>query len=101
MEPELDETDRAVVVEGEPAEEEVIDPKGDLVDLSSRRKPSFRRHSRSDQTNTLTPTPYTTAIFGKNIKEFENQFKIYNFKLKDLRKVFAAVAARRTISYGF
>jgi parvulin-like peptidyl-prolyl isomerase len=97
-EPELDETDRAVVVEGEPAEEEVIDPKGDLVDLQAVESLALEGTPEATPTNTLTPTPYTTAIFGKNIKEFENQFKIYNFKIKDLRKVFAAQLLREKLT---
>ncbi len=102
-EPEIDETDRAVIVEDEPAEEgEIIDPEGDLADLQTvdqpEISPALEGTPEATPTITLTPTPYTTAIFGENIKEFENQFKIYNFKIADLRKIFAAQLLREKLT---
>jgi parvulin-like peptidyl-prolyl isomerase len=101
-EPELGETDLAVAVEEEPAEEEVIDPMGDLAELQAvdqpEISPTLEGTPEATPTITLTPTPYTTAIFGKNLKEFENQFKIYNFKIKDLRKIFAAQLLREKLT---
>ena len=102
-EPEIDETDRAVIVEDEPAEEgEIIDPEGDLADLQTvdqpEISPALEGTPEATPTITLTPTPYTTAIFGEKIKEFENQFKIYNFKIADLRKIFAAQLLREKLT---
>ncbi len=102
-EPEIDETHRAVIVEDEPAEEgEIIDPEGDLADLQTvdqpEISPALEGTPEATPTITLTPTPYTTAIFGENIKEFENQFKIYNFKIADLRKIFAAQLLREKLT---
>ena len=39
-------------------------------------------------TITLTPTPYTSEVFGKNIKEFNDLYSIYNFDINDLREIF-------------
>ena len=101
-ESEIDETDRTVVVEEKPGEEEVIDPEGDLADLQDvdqlEISPTLEGTPEATPTITLTPTPYTTAIFGENIKEFENQFKIYNFKIADLRKIFAAQLLREKLA---
>lgn len=101
-ESEIDETDRTVVVEEKPGEEEVIDPEGDLADLQTvdqpEISPALEGTPEATPTITLTPTPYTTAIFGEKIKEFENQFKIYNFKIADLRKIFAAQLLREKLA---
>ncbi|HOR18437.1 MAG TPA: peptidylprolyl isomerase [Brevefilum sp.] len=101
-ESEIDETDRTVVVEEKPGEEEVIDPEGDLADLQDvdqlEISPTLEGTPEATPTITLTPTPYTTAIFGEKIKEFENQFKIYNFKIADLRKIFAAQLLREKLA---
>ena len=101
-ESEIDETDRTVVVEEKPGEEEVIDPEGDLADLQTvdqpEISPALEGTPEATPTITLTPTPYTTAIFGEKIKEFENQFKIYNFKIADLRKIFAAQLLREKLT---
>lgn len=38
-------------------------------------------------TNTLSPTPYTTELFGQSLNEFESYYAAYNFTLDDLRLV--------------
>jgi parvulin-like peptidyl-prolyl isomerase len=49
-------------------------------------------------TITLTPTVYTTAIYAKNVKDFEKQFKIYNFNIKNLREIFRIQLLREKLT---
>jgi parvulin-like peptidyl-prolyl isomerase len=38
-------------------------------------------------TLTLSPTPYSTELFGESLNDFESYYEIYNFNLDDLRVV--------------
>jgi peptidyl-prolyl cis-trans isomerase D len=48
-------------------------------------------------TITITPTPFTTEAFGEQIKEFNNQFSLYNFSIEDLREVFKVQILREKL----
>ena len=39
-------------------------------------------------TITVTPTPYTTQVFGQNIKDFNKAYRLYNFDIQHLREIF-------------
>ena len=39
-------------------------------------------------TITLTPTPFTTEVFGQNLKDFNDLYKPYGFTVEDLRAMF-------------
>jgi len=39
-------------------------------------------------TITLTPTPFTTQVFGEELEEFNDLYSTYNFDLTDLRDIF-------------
>ena len=48
-------------------------------------------------TITSTPTPYTTEVFGENLKDFEDVYGDYNFDLTDLRNIFEAQILREKL----
>jgi parvulin-like peptidyl-prolyl isomerase len=48
-------------------------------------------------TITSTPTPYTTEVFGENLKDFEDVYNDYNFDLNDLRNIFEAQILREKL----
>jgi foldase protein PrsA len=39
-------------------------------------------------TITLTPTPFTTEVFGQNLEDFNDLYKPYGFTVEDLRAIF-------------
>ncbi|MFU8825922.1 MAG: peptidylprolyl isomerase [Brevefilum sp.] len=63
----------------------------------AQTEPELAGTPEATPTITLTPTPYTTALFGQNIKEFNNQFSIYNFDINNLREVFRAQLLRERL----
>ncbi len=48
-------------------------------------------------TITLTPTPFTTEIFGQNLKEFNELYSPYDFDLQDLREMFEVQILREKL----
>lgn len=80
----------AVDVVAEPADPEIeaVEP---IID------PDFLETPEALATVTLTPTPYTTAIFGQNIKDFNNLYRMYNFDIDDLREIFEVQLLREKL----
>jgi len=72
---EADPSDDVVVNESEDVDETIPD--------ESAATPTIQL----SPTITLTPTPYTTKVFGENIKEFNDLYSLYKFNEKDLRKL--------------
>lgn len=48
-------------------------------------------------TITLTPTPYTTQVYGQDIKDFNSNFKVYDFSYNDLWKIYEADLLRQKL----
>lgn len=48
-------------------------------------------------TITLTPTPYTTQVFGEELEEFNELYSTYNFDLTDLREIFRTEILREKL----
>lgn len=48
-------------------------------------------------TPSLTPTVYTTEIFGDNIKEFNKSYSVYDFDINNLRDIFEVTLLREKI----
>lgn len=78
--PEDDETPEAAVLELEETE------------------PDLTSTPQATPTITLTPTPYTTAIFGQNIRDFNRLFAVYNFDINDLREIFSVQLMREKLT---
>jgi peptidyl-prolyl cis-trans isomerase D len=77
------------LVEEDNAEDAVIEPDdAEIEDLAPIVEPDLPATPEAMPTVTLTPTPYTTAIFGQNIRDFNNLYRIYNFDIDDLRSLF-------------
>jgi parvulin-like peptidyl-prolyl isomerase len=49
---------------------------------------------------TITPSPtvYTTEIFAQDIKDFNDLYKIYNFNIEDLRRIFEVDLLREKLA---
>lgn len=48
-------------------------------------------------TITLTPTPYTTEVFADNVKEFDDNYGLYDFSYEDLRGIFEVQLLREKL----
>ncbi len=48
-------------------------------------------------TITSTPTPYTTQVYGENIKDFNDNYSFYDFDIDDLREMFEVQLLREKL----
>jgi len=92
----MDEEETTLVEEeGETPDEDVL---AEIeVDLPETEPEDLASTPEATPTVTLTPTPYTTALYGQNIKDFNDQFSIYNFDINNLREIFKAQLLREKL----
>jgi peptidyl-prolyl cis-trans isomerase D len=71
-------------------DEAVAEPEGDLADeqVTVEEVIEFTSTPEVTPTVTLTPTPYTTALFAQNIKDFNTNYAPFNFDINQLREIF-------------
>lgn len=95
------ENDESEIGDTEVSDEEKLIPEDEettqdeLVEEVS--EPDIDTTPEATPTITLTPTPYTTAIFGENIREFEKLYALYNFDINDLREIFRVQLLREKL----
>lgn len=61
-------------------------------------EPEIATTPEATPTITLTPTPYTTAMFAQNIKDFNAMYRMYNFDINDLRDIFEIQLLREKLA---
>ncbi|NLN71137.1 MAG: hypothetical protein GX142_10245 [Chloroflexi bacterium] len=84
------------VVEDTDADEAMLDADEDTAAIEALIEP-VDSTPEATPTITLTPTPYSTKIYGQNIKEFEKLYKIYNFDVNSLREIFRVQLLREKL----
>jgi peptidyl-prolyl cis-trans isomerase D len=85
-----DTTDVDTPLTEEVDEEVVIEPEPELADEqdATEEEVVLTPTPEVTPTITLTPTPYTTALFAQNIKDFNTNYAPFNFDIDQLREIF-------------
>jgi len=84
--------------ENEVADEDTsLQPGSEDESISVDAEPETTPTPALSPTITLTPTPYTTQVFGENIKEFNNLYGTYDFDIQNLRKIFEVELLREKL----
>ena len=81
----------------EATQAEAVEPVLEVTEVVDS-EPEEAATPEATPTITLTPTPYTTAMFAQNINDFNAMYRMYNFDINDLRNIFEIQLLREKLA---